>query len=86
MLTLYSSTRLLSGVTVDDIYILHYLKDPKLWEVWCVPYYGIMGNAGFNHQPSGFRDRTPNHPKRQQTLSNRKDDLKDTLNPKPYKP
>ena len=25
-------------------------------------------------------------PKRQQTLSNRKDDLKDTLNPKPYKP
>ena len=36
--------------TVDDIYIyiyiyihiyiLHYLKDPKLWEFWYIPYYG----------------------------------------------
>ena len=22
------------------IYILHYLKDPKLWELWFIPYYG----------------------------------------------
>ena len=27
------------------IEILHYLKDPKLWELWYVPYYGF--NAGF---------------------------------------
>ena len=20
--------------------ILHYLKDPKLWELWYIPYYG----------------------------------------------
>ena len=26
------------------IKILHYLKDPKLWELWCIPI--IMGNAG----------------------------------------
>ena len=25
--------------TVDDI-ILNYLKDPKLWEFWYIPYYG----------------------------------------------
>ena len=25
--------------TVDDI-TLHYLKDPKLWELWYTPYYG----------------------------------------------
>ena len=25
------------------IYILHYLKDPKLWELWHTPY---VGNAG----------------------------------------
>ena len=25
--------------------ILHYLKDPKLWELWCI--FLIMGNAGF---------------------------------------
>ena len=24
--------------TADDI--LHYLKDPKLWELWYIPYYG----------------------------------------------
>ena len=22
------------------IKILHYLKDPKLWELWYIPYYG----------------------------------------------
>ena len=22
------------------ILILHYLKDPKLWELWYIPYYG----------------------------------------------
>ena len=22
------------------IQILHYLKDPKLWELWFIPYYG----------------------------------------------
>ena len=22
------------------IEILHYLKDPKLWELWYIPYYG----------------------------------------------
>ena len=26
------------------IEILHYLKDPELWELWYIPY---MGNAGF---------------------------------------
>ena len=25
--------------TVDDIN-LHYLQDPKLWELWYIPYYG----------------------------------------------
>ena len=23
------------------IKILHYLKDPKLWELWYIPYYGL---------------------------------------------
>ena len=23
------------------IEILHYLKDPELWELWYIPYYGI---------------------------------------------
>ena len=34
---------------VDDIHPEHYLKDPKLWELWCSRYYygPIMGNAGF---------------------------------------
>ena len=27
------------------IEVLHYLKDPKLWELWFIPYY--MGNAEF---------------------------------------
>ena len=22
------------------IYILHYLNDPRLWELWYIPYYG----------------------------------------------
>ena len=25
--------------SVDDINPLHYLKDPKLWELWYIPYY-----------------------------------------------
>ena len=24
------------------IYILQYLKDPKLWELWYIPYYGLL--------------------------------------------
>ena len=28
-----------SPTTVDDI-ILRYLKDAKLWELWCIPDYG----------------------------------------------
>ena len=28
-----------------SIYILHYLKDAKLWELWYIPYYVD------NHQP-----------------------------------
>ena len=31
------------------IQIRHYRKDPKLWELWYIPY--IMGNAG---QLTGF--------------------------------
>ena len=30
--------------------ILHYLEGPKLWEVWYIPYYGVM--QGLYHQPS----------------------------------
>ena len=29
----------IQGNTVDDIN-LHYLKGPKLWELWYIPYYG----------------------------------------------
>ena len=38
--------------------ILHYLKDPKLWELWYIPYYGssrilsinrMLGFAYYNH-------------------------------------
>ena len=29
------------------ILILHYLKDPKLWEFWSIPYY--MSNAGYTY-------------------------------------
>ena len=29
------------ATTVDDITVLlHYLKDPKLWESWYIPCYG----------------------------------------------
>ena len=24
------------------IEILHHLKDPKLWELWSIPYYGVV--------------------------------------------
>ena len=35
------STKLpLSGLLLLMIYILHFLKDPKLWELWYIPYYG----------------------------------------------
>ena len=27
--------------------ILHDPKDPKLWELWYIPYNRVMGNAGF---------------------------------------
>ena len=30
--------------------ILHYHKDPKLWELWCIPYCGVMQDL--YHQPS----------------------------------
>ena len=29
--------------------ILHYLKDPKLWELWYIPYYGLLQDL--YHQP-----------------------------------
>ena len=36
------------------IEILHYLKDPKLWELWYIPYYGCK--AGFiSSTVLGFR-------------------------------
>ena len=31
------------------VYILHYLMDPKLWELWYI--FLIMGNAGFATAP-----------------------------------
>ena len=46
------SVLMLSGVERDQdtsfpkrnvllmVYILHYLKDPKLWELWYIPYSG----------------------------------------------
>ena len=41
------------------IYILHYLKGPKLWELWSIPH---MGNAGFI--PSTEGSSNPQHPHR----------------------
>ena len=44
------------------IEILHYLKDPKLWELWYIPYYGygriyiINGNPPFSHLRFGHRE------------------------------
>ena len=38
--------------TVDDRY-LHYLKDPKVWELRYI--FFIMGNAGFIPSTVGFR-------------------------------
>ena len=29
-----------TSITVDDIYILHYLTDPNLRELWYIPYHG----------------------------------------------
>ena len=47
------------------IEILHYLKDPKLWELWYLPHYGkcrifASSTVGLRHEverlePSGFR-------------------------------
>ena len=34
-----ASAQRLPSTTVDDIH-LHYLKDPKLWELWYIPYHG----------------------------------------------
>ena len=33
------------------ILILHYLEDPKLWDLWYIPYYGVMQDL--HHQPYG---------------------------------
>ena len=35
------------------INILHYLKDPKLWESWYIPYCGAMQDL--YHQPEGLK-------------------------------
>ena len=32
------------------IEILHYLKDPKLWELWYIPYYGSCRIYIINHR------------------------------------
>ena len=32
------------------IQILHYLKDPKLWELWYIPYYGHCTIYIINHE------------------------------------
>ena len=33
-------SRIFAEVAVDDRNPSQYLKDPKLWELWYVPYYG----------------------------------------------
>ena len=38
--------------TVDDI-ILHYLKDPKLWELRYLPYYGLCRMYIINRRKKG---------------------------------
>ena len=40
--------------TVDDI-ILHYLKDPKPWELWHIPYYGSCRICIINRRGSCHR-------------------------------
>ena len=37
------------------IQILQNLKDPKLWELWYIPYYGY--SAGFVSSTVGFEDQ-----------------------------
>ena len=32
--------------------ILHYLKDPKLWELWYIPYYGSCRILSINRTES----------------------------------
>ena len=32
--------------------ILHYLKDPKLWELWYIPYYGSCRILSINRRCS----------------------------------
>ena len=34
--------------------ILHYLKDPKLWELWYVPYYGSCRILSINRSTSSY--------------------------------
>ena len=50
--------------------ILHYLKDPKLWELWYIPYYGSCRILSINRKSPnpGYKysyptyDPTYNHP------------------------
>ena len=48
--------------TVDDINFQHYLKDPKLWELWYDPYYGScihpVGSSCIRQTLEGTRIRT----------------------------
>ena len=37
------------------IEILHYLEDPKLWEIWELWYVPVMGIAGVIPSSVGFR-------------------------------
>ena len=34
--------------------ILHYLKDPKLWELWYIPYYGSCRILSINRRVKGL--------------------------------
>ena len=36
-----------SALTIDDKKDLHYLKDPKLWELWYIPYGIYIINRSF---------------------------------------
>ena len=40
--------------------ILHYLKDPKLWELWYIPSYGYVVQ-GLYHQPYQGRHAQQEH-------------------------
>ena len=37
--------------------ILHYLKDPKLWELWYIPYYGSCRILSINRRVWGLGPR-----------------------------